>query len=142
MFRLTKALNIPARSVASVRPISYSSIRLASGGTQHGNDPDVLAKEKARNLKGQQSSSAPFDDSHAPGWNENLASDGEANIMADKSKDISVEQLQKKTADQIERHHHSEEGALGNQAVPSSPNPTGSEAAVHADRGEHTVHKK
>ena len=32
----------------------------------------VLAKEKARNLKGKQESSAPLKD-HAPGWNENLA---------------------------------------------------------------------
>ena len=43
----------------------------------HGNDPEVLEREKQRNLaKHHYQTTAPVDD--APGWNEYLASDSEA----------------------------------------------------------------
>jgi hypothetical protein len=48
--------------------------RLASSASsRHDNNPEVLQHEKARNLKGEQDSSAPHKDT-APGWNERLAS--------------------------------------------------------------------
>lgn len=53
---------------------SASTSRLASSASsRHDNNPEVLQHEKARNLKGEQDSSAPHKDT-APGWNERLAS--------------------------------------------------------------------
>jgi hypothetical protein len=48
----------------------------------HDNDPEVLEREKRRNLSRQPyQTSSPID--HSPGWNEHLASTSEANVKAD-----------------------------------------------------------
>jgi hypothetical protein len=48
-----------------------------SGSSMHDNDPELLEREKQRNLKNEQhSTSTPH--KHAPGWNEYLASTSEA----------------------------------------------------------------
>lgn len=48
-----------------------------SSGSMHDNDPELLEREKNKNLKGEQyESSSPH--KHAPGWNEYLASTSEA----------------------------------------------------------------
>ncbi|KAI0250220.1 hypothetical protein BJV78DRAFT_1220535 [Lactifluus subvellereus] len=51
-------------------------------GTMHDNDPEVLEREKRRNLARQPyQTSSPLD--HSPGWNERLASTSEAYVKAD-----------------------------------------------------------
>lgn len=45
------------------------------------NDPDVLERQKQRNLQGKAPTTVP----NAPGWNEELASDSEAIVKAEQS---------------------------------------------------------
>jgi len=53
----------------------------------HDNDPEVLEREKRRNLSRQPyQTSSPLD--HSPGWNELLASTSEANVKADQDKTL------------------------------------------------------
>ncbi|ODN84685.1 hypothetical protein L202_00581 [Cryptococcus amylolentus CBS 6039] len=75
--------SLPALRAHRPSPVARS-VALRSMATRHGNDPEVLQKEKARNLRGEQDSSAPHKE-HAPGWNEHLASDAEANVKADQA---------------------------------------------------------
>ncbi|KAK1924789.1 hypothetical protein DB88DRAFT_486874 [Papiliotrema laurentii] len=105
----------------------------------HDNDPNRLAKEKARNLSGEQDSSAPHKE-HAPGWNEHLASESEANVKADQAgpRGKPGRDLQEQTIKQTHEHHHTEAGHKGAEAHVEKPaSRTGSEEAVKADRGEH-----
>ncbi|WVR05104.1 hypothetical protein IAU60_002116 [Kwoniella sp. DSM 27419] len=69
-----------------VRPAAFPSRIVARGlaSSVHNNDPEILEKEKRKNLSGQQHDSAPHKE-HAPGWNEHLASDAEANVKADQA---------------------------------------------------------
>ncbi|EJF55538.1 hypothetical protein DICSQDRAFT_73600 [Dichomitus squalens LYAD-421 SS1] len=63
-----------ARTTASRTSLRYTS-------TMHDNDPEVLEREKQRNLSKQQhKTSTPIP--NAPGWNEHLASASEASIKA------------------------------------------------------------
>ncbi|KAJ7182616.1 hypothetical protein C8R43DRAFT_869045, partial [Mycena crocata] len=76
-----------------------------SHSTRHGNDPEVLEREKERNLsKTQHKTSTPHE--HAPGWNEHLASDSEASVKADRSDHTSSDSLQKDTVDYVHSRHH------------------------------------
>ncbi|WVN85225.1 uncharacterized protein L203_100370 [Cryptococcus depauperatus CBS 7841] len=88
-----------------------SRIAPRSMATRHGNDPDVLAKEKARNLSGTQDSSSPHKE-HAPGWNEHLASDAEANIKADQAgpEGKPSKELQDATVNHVNKHHRTDDG--------------------------------
>ncbi|KAF8501665.1 hypothetical protein F5888DRAFT_1608816, partial [Russula emetica] len=53
--------------------------------TMHENDPEVLEREKRRNLTRQPyQTSSPLD--HSPGWNEHLASTSEAHVKADQDR--------------------------------------------------------
>jgi len=53
-----------------------------STSTMHDNDPEVLEREKRRNLaRHPYQTSSPLD--HSPGWNETLATASEANVKAD-----------------------------------------------------------
>jgi len=57
---------------------AYSS----SSSTMHDNDPEVLEREKRRNLaRHPHQTSSPLD--HSPGWNETLATTSEAHVKAD-----------------------------------------------------------
>ncbi|WRT67025.1 uncharacterized protein IL334_003991 [Kwoniella shivajii] len=70
-----------------LRPASAPSARAWSRGyaaSVHGNDPEILDKEKAKNLEGKQDDSSPHKE-HAPGWNEHLASHAEAAVKADQA---------------------------------------------------------
>jgi len=63
---------------------TFTQSRLANRtySTVHENDPEVLEREKRRNLSRQPyQTSSPLD--HSPGWNESLASTSEANVKAD-----------------------------------------------------------
>ncbi|CAE6411102.1 unnamed protein product [Rhizoctonia solani] len=65
-------------SVNAARRVAVPAPRYTS---QRTNDPEVLEREKHKNLRGEQHS--PH--THAPGWNEALASDSEAVIKADQA---------------------------------------------------------
>jgi len=53
-----------------------------STSTMHDNDPEVLEREKRRNLaRHPYQTLSPLD--HSPGWNETLATASEANVKAD-----------------------------------------------------------
>jgi len=76
---------------------------MAHMSTMHGNDPQVLELEKARNLaKKQYITSAPH--KHAPGWNESLASESEAHVKADQGT-LKIDELVTTTIDYVARRH-------------------------------------
>ncbi|WVQ78183.1 hypothetical protein IAT38_000266 [Cryptococcus sp. DSM 104549] len=135
------ALRLRTAQLTHLRPTRLVAPRVLARGyaSKHDNDPDVLAREKARNLKGTQDSSAPHKE-HAPGWNEHLASDAEANIKADQAgpEGKPGKELQDATIGHTHKHHHSEHGRAGAEHHHDrpGPNPTDSEADVKADRGE------
>ncbi|TFK75195.1 hypothetical protein BDN72DRAFT_562515 [Pluteus cervinus] len=131
----------------------------------HDNDPEILEVEKRRNLYGiQHRTSTPL--RSAPGWNEPLATASEANVKADKCTVTMSEMQERTVEYVKGRHNPDEriesttasytkdevEGPLsgrGNEALAQShesgtvhkdvehhANPTASEEAVKADRGE------
>ncbi|EIN08241.1 hypothetical protein PUNSTDRAFT_134632 [Punctularia strigosozonata HHB-11173 SS5] len=89
--------------------IATPAIRAYTGGpgsTEHGNDPQTLAKEKSKNLSGSQmndpnSESEPMPE-HAPGWNQKLASSSEAGVKADRHP-ASAEELQRTTTEAAQK---------------------------------------
>jgi len=83
-----------------------SSARLRSGGSHvSNNDPEVLEREKQRNLKHDHDHVNAPHKKHAPGWNEQLASDSEATIKADQAPVDSPEELTKVTIEYVTRKH-------------------------------------
>ncbi|KAK0469728.1 uncharacterized protein EV420DRAFT_1496258 [Desarmillaria tabescens] len=73
----------------------------------HDNDPEMIEREKHRNLsKMQHRTSTPID--NAPGWNEALATASEASVKADHS-DYSPAELQKRTVEYLTSRHSPEE---------------------------------
>ncbi len=61
------------------------------------NDPEKLEAEKRKNLKGDPAKGNEQDNHHMPGskgWNENLASDSEAAVKAEKHAPDTVEEMQ------------------------------------------------
>ncbi|KAL5634612.1 hypothetical protein ACGC1H_002604 [Rhizoctonia solani] len=88
----------------AIRPSVNAARRIAAPAprytSQRTNDPDVLEREKHKNLRGEQNS--PH--THAPGWNELLASDSEAHIKADKATG-SPEEMAKSTVDYVKKQH-------------------------------------
>ncbi|KAJ7706846.1 hypothetical protein B0H17DRAFT_1001264 [Mycena rosella] len=102
----TLALNKFASSVP--RFAAPVSLRVGGGvrfsSTRHDNDPEVLEREKQRNLsKSQHKTSTPHE--HAPGWNEHLASDSEASVKADRSHHAPSEKLQSDTVNYVHSRH-------------------------------------
>ncbi|EJU04965.1 hypothetical protein DACRYDRAFT_20538 [Dacryopinax primogenitus] len=91
--------NVPRVSRRAVAPLAALPGRYyTGGGNVHGNDPHVIEKELNRNKTkhGEMHESAPHN--HAPGWNELLASESEADIKADKAEGTPAE-LQRSTVD-------------------------------------------
>lgn len=75
----------------------------------HGYDPEVLELEKWRNLlaKQQYQTTAPVDD--APGWNEDLASDSEAFVKADRTPGSPSAELVERTVTHVKARHSAEQ---------------------------------
>ncbi|KAG8713285.1 hypothetical protein FRC11_012694 [Ceratobasidium sp. 423] len=91
------------------------------------NDPEVLEREKQKNLRGEQHSTH----TNAPGWNELLASDSEANIKAANA-----------FAEAAATSHEEVQGTLSDKGVKAEQARraamyTPSEEAVRADRRLH-----
>ncbi|KAK0485251.1 hypothetical protein IW261DRAFT_892594 [Armillaria novae-zelandiae] len=76
--------------------------------SMHDNDPDIIEREKHRNLsKTQHRTSTPLD--NAPGWNESLATASEAFVKADRSDNSLPADLQKRTVEYLTSRHSPEE---------------------------------
>ncbi|KAF8631372.1 hypothetical protein AX15_002428 [Amanita polypyramis BW_CC] len=92
-----------ARVAMSVPRLPMSAAKYSSSSTMSGNDPEVLEIEKKRNLsKTQHRTSTPL--SHAPGWNESLATESEAFVKADQATETNSE-LQTKTVEYLRTRH-------------------------------------
>jgi len=77
----TQFLTRPAVTTTFIHP----NLANRAYSTMHENDPEVLEREKRRNLTRQPyQTSSPLD--HSPGWNERLASTSEANVKADQDR--------------------------------------------------------
>ncbi|EIW69594.1 hypothetical protein TREMEDRAFT_73912 [Tremella mesenterica DSM 1558] len=140
-----RILSRPMGGMAWTNRVNMGRMNLAVGkysGSVHGNDPDTLAREKARNLSGTQDSSSPHKE-HAPQWNEVLATDSEAGVKADQAGPPGKpsKALQEQTIFQTHKHHHDEDDGMHkgvkHHKAKHEPTRTGSEEAVKADRGEH-----
>ncbi|KAG1876123.1 hypothetical protein C8R48DRAFT_627669 [Suillus tomentosus] len=108
-----KTLGAPSRyaSAGCARKADTLSTRRYDDGrrytsTMHDNDPETLEREKRRNLSGTQVENSANDD--APGWNENLASESEAHVKADRSS-VTINDLQRKTIDYVNAKHQADE---------------------------------
>ena len=67
------------------------------GSHKADNDPEKLEAEKRKNLKGDPAKGKEQENHHLPGskgWNEELASDSEASVKADKHAPDTVEEMQ------------------------------------------------
>ncbi|KAF9072841.1 hypothetical protein BDP27DRAFT_366344 [Rhodocollybia butyracea] len=112
---LTSSSRLLFKTVARTRaagPVTsrYTTTRFSSA--IHDNDPEVLEKEKHRNLsKTQHTTSTPHD--HAPGWNEHLASTSEAYVKADRS-GVSPQELAEKTIKYVHARHHADPESSNN----------------------------
>ena len=99
---------VNAQSIGSgLRPITpaYGSRSLQAmsgkvfgfGSHNSDNDPKKMEAEKQKNLKGDPAKGKEEENHHMPGakgWNENLASDSEAAVKAEKHAPDSVEEMQ------------------------------------------------
>jgi len=95
---------------------TFTPLRLANRAysTMHDNDPEVLEREKRRNLSRQPyQTSSPLD--HSPGWNEHLASTSEAHIKADQDKS-SPHDLASRTVSHLKAKLSVEDGAASSTA--------------------------
>ena len=106
------AANTVSRSSIVERPLSSSSkVSSSSHSTMHGNDPEILEREKHRNLSGTQKHHYE----NAPGWNENLASESEATVKSLRSDTkTSSADLQKQTIEHLKASdlQNSEESSI------------------------------
>ncbi|KAJ8521368.1 hypothetical protein ONZ45_g1943 [Pleurotus djamor] len=109
--------------------------------TMHDNDPELLEAEKQKNLRGlQHKTSTPH--SHAPGWNEHLASASEASVKADRS-DGTPADLQRSTIEYIHSRHSPDERAAPTNAFYSHDTvkgPLSGAQGVEEVKEQHTVH--
>lgn len=68
------------------------------GSHKADNDPEKLEAEKRKNLKGDPAKGKEQENHHLPGskgWNEELASDSEASVKADKHAPDTIDEMQK-----------------------------------------------
>ncbi|KAF9052522.1 UPF0187-domain-containing protein [Hymenopellis radicata] len=134
--------NVPrAQMAASTR---FTSTRLYSS-TMHDNDPVVLETEKMRNLSSvQHKTSTPH--SHAPGWNEHLATASEASIKADRAEGTGTPlEMQSRTVEYIQARHSPEDRVAPTAAMYSKDivdGPLGSASGVEDTGGPQELVKK
>ncbi|PSR71377.1 hypothetical protein PHLCEN_2v12753 [Hermanssonia centrifuga] len=96
---------------AAIAPISRATV-VARGysSSGHDNDPEVLEREKDRNMKNvQHKTSTPI--RNAPGWNQYLASASEAAVKADRS-DLPPHELADETVKYVKARHHEQESPM------------------------------
>jgi hypothetical protein len=97
-----------AAVLSSRRPINAPVRRFGLGSHTSNNDPDVLEREKARNLSARTAEEGErvpgsMPGGTAPGWNERLASDAEAVVKAERAPDVGVEELVRLSVEQAKQ---------------------------------------
>lgn len=100
LMRLVKAAESSGSPTMYPAQVAAAPCRsMGFGANVHENDPDVIEKEKQRNLEGNKNRHSIVD-----GWNEKLASDAEAVVKADRhvehdneDHDAHIQDLQKHT---------------------------------------------
>ncbi|PPQ69313.1 hypothetical protein CVT25_005914 [Psilocybe cyanescens] len=75
----------------------------------HDNDPELLEKEKHRNLNRNLNDKTSTPHEHAPGWNELLASASEAAVKADRS-DGGPQEMQTRTVEHLRARRSETDG--------------------------------
>lgn len=102
-----QAIRTGTNSIApaiSSRSIQTSSRVFGFGSHGTDNSPEAMESEKRQNLKGDPKKGSGQKNKHlkgAEGWNENLASDSEAAVKAEKHAPDSIEEMQKMSVDHI-----------------------------------------
>lgn len=91
---------------------------MGHGSHSSDNNPQILEKEKQRNLTGQTPEIVPGE----PGWNPALASDSEAAIRAEKAPSLDIEELQAHSVSVIQHLHH--DGEHPGSPTAQVPNPS------------------
>ncbi|KAL4066913.1 hypothetical protein J3A83DRAFT_4260547 [Scleroderma citrinum] len=101
------ARNLSRRAYPAPAPATkYPCTMRKYSSSVHGNDAELLEREKHRNLSGRQQTSSSIE--NAPGWNECLATTSEANVKADRST-TPISDLQEKTINHLYARHHPDE---------------------------------
>ncbi|KAF9223680.1 hypothetical protein BS17DRAFT_817325 [Gyrodon lividus] len=80
------------------------AINIGRNSTIHDNGPELLEREKRRNLSGGK----PEPIENAPGWNEDLATASEAFVKADRT-NASIHDLQEKTINHVQSRNDPDE---------------------------------
>ncbi|KAF8202141.1 hypothetical protein BJ912DRAFT_943874, partial [Pholiota molesta] len=109
MFTLTTTMSRSGLRIAPRVAARLESTRQYTS-TMHDNDPNVLEREKRRNLEKKFHNFSPHE--HAPGWNETLASASEASVKADRSTG-STDELQSTTVKYMRARRNEAEGEDG-----------------------------
>ena len=94
----------PIAPTVSSRSLKSSSSVFGFGSHGTDNNPEAMEKEKRQNLKGDAAKGSKQSNKHLPGadgWNENLASDSEAAVKAEKHAPESVEDMQKLSVEHL-----------------------------------------
>ncbi|EIM90876.1 uncharacterized protein STEHIDRAFT_48368, partial [Stereum hirsutum FP-91666 SS1] len=106
--------------------------------TNHDNDPEILDREKRRNLSREKyQTTAPMD--HAPGWNEHLATTSEHAVKADATPGgPPSEDLQAQTVQHLQKKHSPEERYTSEAVYERDEisGPLGSAKSIEADASE------
>ncbi|KLO17400.1 hypothetical protein SCHPADRAFT_937099 [Schizopora paradoxa] len=128
--RRSAAVASSSMKTASTRIVASRGLqtRLYSS-TMHENDPVVLEREKHRNLHGKHNHGSTVHPEHAPGWNEELASESEAVVKAAQSSSADPAKLVEETVKRVKSKHHGEE-------VPIVQIKAETEQLLTADNGE------
>ncbi|GBF89792.1 hypothetical protein Rsub_02962 [Raphidocelis subcapitata] len=102
---------------------------MGHGSHTSDNNPEVLAKEKQRNLEGRCPEVVPG----TPGWNPALASESEAVVKAERAPSMDMEQLQQHSIEALGALESTHPDAAGTPRahegpVPGAHDPSGSQA--------------
>ncbi|KAF6259095.1 hypothetical protein COO60DRAFT_1515372 [Scenedesmus sp. NREL 46B-D3] len=90
-----------AAASAAKRLLHRSTAVMGHGSHVSGNNPDVIEREKQRNLQGKTPDVIPGE----PGFNPALASESEAAVRAERAPSLDIEQLQEHSV-KILQHLH------------------------------------
>ncbi|CAG8440377.1 7647_t:CDS:2 [Funneliformis caledonium] len=84
------------------RQFSFKFSRVLSPlGSHMSIDPEIVKQEKEKVVKREKTSTIKS----APGWSENLASESEAAVKAERDHSVTIEDLQNHSINIIEQHH-------------------------------------
>ncbi|WIA38376.1 hypothetical protein OEZ86_001706 [Tetradesmus obliquus] len=108
-----------AAASAAKRLIHSSTAVMGHGSHASDNNPDVLEREKQRNLQGKTPEVVPGE----PGWNPNLASDSEAAVRAERAPSMDMAELQEHSVKIIQHMHDEVEHPIPDEVYDPSGSP-------------------